>query len=69
MSRPGIIRATIAAMTIATIIQGGTNQNFRVLPSVASEGKGRASRPSIFMNAGAGTSLARRSDTFSLQCI
>ena len=36
----------------ATITHGWTNQNFRTVTVVASEGKGRAIRPSIFMKAG-----------------
>ena len=64
ISRPGIISAASIAMTTATSIQGCTDQNFRVRASFSSEGKGRASRPSIFIKAGVGAWSGRRLDGF-----
>ena len=52
MSRPGINKAAMMAMTRVTITQGCTNQNLRVFTLVASAGSGRAIRPSICMKAG-----------------
>ena len=52
MSRPGINKAAMMAMTRVTITQGCTNQNFRVFTLVASAGRGRAIRPSICTKSG-----------------
>jgi hypothetical protein len=64
MSRPGIISAAMMAMTMVTINQGCTSQNFRVFTLVASEGSGLAIRPSICMKAGVGALSVCLTDGF-----
>jgi hypothetical protein len=64
MSRPGINSAIMMAITRVTITQGCTNQNFRAVTLVASEGRGRTTRPSICMKAGAGALSVCPTDGF-----